>query len=179
MTELVIVSDTHGRIANWHNLYNAYPHHLILHAGDHEQNVMEGIPDGAERIKAVRGNCDLESSLPTERCFAWSGYQLMLVHGHLHHVKHSLLPLFYRGKEKGVQVIVFGHTHQPLVEVMDGILFINPGSLVKPRGVPQGSYAMLSIEKGRWSVKYLTDQHQPVAAWGMNGIIQDDLFITG
>ena len=52
----------------------------------------------------------------------------------------------FTGDRKNAQVVVFGHIHTPVNEVIDGILVINPGSAAKPRGdVP--TYGILTLEK--------------------------------
>lgn len=45
-----------------------------------------------------------------------------------------MLSLTYRAKELNAQIVCFGHSHILGAEMMDHILFINPGSLLKPRG---------------------------------------------
>ena len=46
-------------------------------------------------------------------------------------------------------IILFGHSHQPLFIKVDGVWFINPGSVGRPDdGDPRASYAVLQIETG-------------------------------
>jgi len=41
-------------------------------------------------------------------------------------------------------VLVFGHTHQPWIETYGGVLFVNCGSVGKPKdGDPRAAYALL------------------------------------
>ena len=55
-------------------------------------------------------------------------------------------------KDKKVDVIVFGHSHHPMNEIKDGILFFNPGSATDTVFAPFRSYGVLEISdviKGR------------------------------
>jgi predicted phosphodiesterase len=43
------------------------------------------------------------------------------------------------------RVMVFGHTHEPWVHEYDGVLFVNCGSVGKPKdGDPRGAFAILT-----------------------------------
>ena len=41
--------------------------------------------------------------------------------------------LYYIAKELGVDVLISGHTHQPMVEKIDDVILLNPGSPTQPR----------------------------------------------
>jgi len=47
-------------------------------------------------------------------------------------------------------VLVFGHTHKPWVRDIEGVLFINDGSVGKPKdGDPRAAWALLTVEPGK------------------------------
>ncbi len=48
-----------------------------------------------------------------------------------------------------VDIICFGHSHQPLCERRESIWLVNPGSPTDKRGQPRYSYAILEITRGR------------------------------
>lgn len=50
-------------------------------------------------------------------------------------------------------VVVLGHSHIPLDEVQDGVHLLNPGSVADPRREPSPSFAVLTVEKGRWETR--------------------------
>lgn len=108
---------------------------LWLHAGDYSQDApyleaKTGVP-----VYAVCGNCDVY-----EDRVLWNLSQ---------NLKERLLPwcmatamypvpagtISFTGDRKNAQVVVFGHIHTPVNEVIDGILVINPGSAAKPRAM--------------------------------------------
>ncbi|MBQ7408154.1 MAG: metallophosphoesterase [Clostridia bacterium] len=75
---------------------------------------------------AVKGNCDFSGE--SEMIFDVEGVKILLTHGHLYRVKSGYLQILYRAKEVGAKVVIFGHTHEPLIAEEDGILMINPGT---------------------------------------------------
>jgi predicted phosphodiesterase len=45
---------------------------------------------------------------------------------------------------------VFGHTHRPWVREYGGVLFVNCGSVGKPKdGDPRAGFALLELDEGR------------------------------
>ena len=73
--------------------------------------------------RAVRGNIDLLS---------WaSELPAMLninVQGQTFHVMHDIAELAVEPASAGIAAIVFGHSHKPSIEMVGGVLYLNPGS---------------------------------------------------
>lgn len=86
----------------------------------------------------VKGNNDYRSNQPYERILDIEGVKILLVHGHLEHVKFGLERLKLKAKMHQVNLCIFGHTHQRYMMVDENILFINPGAL----GDREHSYAI-------------------------------------
>ena len=55
----------------------------------------------------------------------------------------------------GATVMLYGHTHIPVAERKDGIVFFNPGSMSLPKGGWPASYGL--YEDGRLSVHRVDD----------------------
>ena len=79
-------------------------------------------------MKKVRGNCDIDKAFPDEVDFDLDGVTVFVTHGHLFNVKTSILSLSYRAKEVGAQIACFGHSHILGAEMIDDVLFLNPGA---------------------------------------------------
>jgi putative phosphoesterase len=47
-----------------------------------------------------------------------------------------------------LDVLCFGHSHRPLAENVDGLVLLNPGSAVDPRGLPTASVAVVELGEG-------------------------------
>jgi putative phosphoesterase len=93
----------------------------------------------------------LRSLLPNIR-LQIEGQRLLLVHGSPRRINEYL----YEDREQsGLQriargadadVLVFGHTHLPYAKMVDGVLFVNDGSVGKPKdGDLRAAYAMLEV----------------------------------
>jgi putative phosphoesterase len=100
---------------------------LIVHAGDFiESAVLEGLRASGE-VKAVHGNMDsaeLKRILPEKESFMVKGKKVGLTHG-------SGGPWGIAGRIKqlfgDVDIIVFGHSHEPCNQYLQGSLLFNPG----------------------------------------------------
>ena len=81
----------------------------------------------------VRGNND-RKPIPDHLTLEIDGLRFFIVHGHLYHVDHGIHELENYAKDHHIDVVCFGHTHQPFYLVKDQIIYINPGSVTYPRG---------------------------------------------
>jgi hypothetical protein len=128
--------------------------------------VAENLNTCAERIIAVRGNCDSEVDQMLLRFPMTAPWQqvllekrrLFLTHGHLFSPTH--LPPLTAG-----DVLVYGHTHIPVAEKQGEIFHFNPGSVSIPKGGYAPSYGML--EDNHLRVIALNDQ-QVIAQVSIN-----------
>lgn len=156
---IAVFSDTHGAVgAARLALQKLGPVDWVLHAGDYYEDARKiaSIPGtGPLKVKAVLGNCDYKVKGPREEVFGLSGVRILLTHGHTYDVKRGLDRLFYRAKEMGARVVIFGHSHVPTMFTEDDILFLNPGSLALPRGDSQPSYGLLTVKQGEAEGKIL------------------------
>lgn len=119
--------------------------------------VAERLNTQAERIIAVRGNCDSEVdqmllhfpiTAPWQQVLT-AEQRLFLTHGHLFGPDN--LPSLAAG-----DVLVYGHTHIPVAERRGDIFHFNPGSVSIPKGGYSASYGMMEDNKLR--VLALNDQ---------------------
>ena len=119
----------------------------ILHAGD---LVDIRVLDALRRIApvyAVRGNMDggAAGDLPLRRVVELAGFRIGLTHGAgpggniEERVFHELVG-------EGVDVMVFGHTHQPVVRTVGGMLMVNPGSPTRGRNGSGRNVAILTLD---------------------------------
>ncbi len=132
--KILIVSDTHGKNQNLvHTLERVSPIDLLIHLGD-----LEG---GEEYIKSiagcpvemVSGNNDFFSGLPKETVTRIGKYTVLLTHGHRYNVYYTTANLKEAAVRNHADIVMFGHTHMPMIDVRDKIWLINPGSLSLPR----------------------------------------------
>ena len=62
-------------------------------------------------------------------------------------VKYSTDRLFYKAKEIGAQIALFGHTHCRYYAYEEGIHILNPGSAGQPRDGKPASYAISTLQR--------------------------------
>lgn len=120
--QIGVISDTHSLLRP--EAIAALAHSdLILHAGD------IGKPEVLEQLKAiapviaVRGNNDKGTwaeTIPERKTIAIGEISVYL----LHSIKDLTIDL----KTAGIRVVISGHSHKPVVEEHNGVLFLNPGS---------------------------------------------------
>jgi putative phosphoesterase len=98
---------------------------------------------------------DFMRALPFDLRFELGGRRVRLVHGSPRKVNEYLFAdkparTFERiAAGADCDVLVFGHTHQPWVDEYGGVLFVNCGSVGKPKdGDPRAAFAVLDAEGG-------------------------------
>ena len=84
-------------------------------------------------IDIVAGNNDFFSHLPMEKEILLGKYKVLLTHGHYYRVAMGVEDIKREAIARGMDMVMFGHTHRPLVKFQDGLTIINPGSLSYPR----------------------------------------------
>jgi len=122
---------------------------FVIFLGDGLQRVLGFEYEHPDKFIYVRGNCDLWDDTPTKRILDLGGVRILITHGHEQHVKTGILWLFREAKEENINIVLFGHTHRPEVEEVDGVLFVNPGSASRHHG-GQATAAKITIENGRY-----------------------------
>lgn len=144
---ILVVSDTHGNYSLLHQVVKAAgPVDLLIHAGDGGSDLAKLARDFPTlSLAAVAGNCDHFSSRPRELLLELGGQKIFVTHGDRYQVKWDLLRLFLEGQERGVNLIVFGHTHRPLINYERGIMLFNPGSLSRNNTGEPPSYGWLEL----------------------------------
>lgn len=147
--KVLIVSDSHGLTKELIELKEKYRTEVkaMIHCGDSELDADE---ETMAEFIAVRGNCDFDSRLLNDHLVSSIGNLAFYVtHGHLYNVKMSLMNLRYRAEEVGANVVCFGHSHIAGAELIDNILFINPGSIRLPRLRKEKTYAILEVDEAK------------------------------
>lgn len=130
---------------------------MVLHLGDGAANIKEITSEFKGEVYAVRGNCDFQAEYPNERVIEVLDKKILMCHGHHYNVKMELNSIFYRGKELGVDVVLFGHSHLCIIEKQDGLILMNPGSIARGTGILRRSIGYLEIEEGKEIISYIKE----------------------
>lgn len=158
--KILIVSDSHGRNTYLERaLSNAGKIDLLIHLGDLEGSedfLMEHV---SCPIEMVSGNNDYFMQIDREKAIYIGPYKVMLTHGHRHKVYYGTDDLKEWGRENQAAMVMFGHTHMPLVDESSDITVINPGSISQPRQEGhRPSYIIMELNsegKYHFEIKYL------------------------
>ena len=133
-----LISDTHipdrARILP-QNVIDAFSDvDLILHAGDLTSPRVIDVLEDIAPVMAVQGNMDRANgiNLPKAKVIDAEDLRIGLVHGEIY-PRADTQQLLYLAKELNVDILVSGHSHQPKIEQLEGILLLNPGSPIVPR----------------------------------------------
>lgn len=140
---IAVIADTHNRLpssvrAEWSAADE------IWHLGDIcSKDILQELHGLGPAVHAIGGNCDPRGLAPETLTLTREGHTFYLVH----EPPHSVPP--------GAGFALHGHTHVPRDETIDGVRYLNPGSVGKPNHGAPASFARLEIEPGsapRWTV---------------------------
>ena len=160
--QILVMSDTHSDAIVIEQVKSYYPNmDAYIHCGDSELTAKHPALSG---MTVVRGNCDRGKDFPEESILEVDGVKVYVTHGHLYNVKSSIMNLLYRGQEIGADVVLFGHSHRLGAELVDETLFVNPGSLLSPRGGNPKSFAIIQKEGKSWTVTFYTNGNQEITS---------------
>ncbi len=106
-------------------------------------------------VTTAENKAYLRTLLPEIR-FEAEGKRFRLVHGSPRRMNEYLFKdrdprsLARIAQGAATDVLVFGHTHKPWVKEIEGVLFINDGSVGKPKdGDSRATWALLTVEPGQ------------------------------
>jgi uncharacterized protein len=148
--KIVVISDTHltRPTEEFKALCSEYcdDADMLIHLGDWERvellNFLEQYP-----LEAVAGNMDdhsIRDRLPAKKVIRAGDFRIGIIHGWgpPDGIRQRIKQEF-----TGVDAILFGHTHLPLLIRDEGILWFNPGSVFTGRGVSRRTIGILQINE--------------------------------
>lgn len=147
--KILIVSDTHRKHENFIKmLEREQPADLLIHLGDAE-GCEDYIAEAAGcPIEIVAGNNDFFSLLPKEKELRLGKYNVLITHGHYYYVGMGIEDIKKEAGARNFDIVMFGHTHRPIIDYGRQIIALNPGSLSYPRQEgKKPSYIIMDIDK--------------------------------
>lgn len=151
-----VLSDTHiyphGRRrlpSQVFSLFSRFNCGLILHAGD--VNSVETVDELATvaPVMVVTGNNDsdaLKEVAPSHLTFAVGRFTVAMLHGHGGASARSEARRRFAGK---VDLVIYGHSHIPMIESLDGTTMFNPGSPTDRRWQEHFGIGVIAFEDDR------------------------------
>ncbi|MFW6078648.1 MAG: metallophosphoesterase family protein [Gemmatimonadota bacterium] len=147
-----LISDTHGFLRS--EVFGRFEDvERILHAGDIGPAELLVELEAIAPVTAVWGNTDgpeLRRALPEIATLEMEGRRVRVVHGHQ---LGSPQPETLREAYPEDDIIVYGHTHRPLVDRRHGRLTVNPGAAGHARFRLRPSVGILDLTEKRADVE--------------------------
>jgi uncharacterized protein len=141
-----VISDTHGLLRP-EALDQLRGSAYLVHAGDvGDVKILDALRAIAP-LTAVRGNVDvgeIGSLLPKTAILRAGDLAIYVHHGNDHRLSEP---------PPGTDVVISGHTHEPRVDEIDGVLHLNPGSAGPRRFHLPVTVAILTVDGGRASAR--------------------------
>ncbi len=157
--KVLIVSDTHRKNDNYFTVLNMHKPDLVIHCGDSEESEYALTQAADCPVKIILGNNDFFSELPRELELNIGHYKVWVTHGHNYYVYMGNENIKREAIARGVDVVMYGHTHKPVVDIDDEVIAINPGSLSYPRQEGhKPSYIIMEIDRfdeAHFTIAYL------------------------
>ncbi len=140
----IVFADSHGSTEEMALVLRRHQPDVCLHLGNDAADIWEirgAFPK--TRFEAVRGNGD-RGNAPEELLTMLGPVRVLMTHGHKYGVKQTRLRAEYAAKEKGAAILLFAHTHKPLLEYSGDLTIMNAGTV---SGVYTGifTYGIISI----------------------------------
>jgi putative phosphoesterase len=143
-----VISDTHGLLRpEVFDVFREVDH--ILHGGDVGKPEILIELEAIAPVTAVYGNVDppeIRSRLPQVAHIELDGFDIVVTHGDQfeHPTPEKLRAAFPRA-----EIIVYGHTHRPLLELVERtVTVMNPGSAGAARFDLKPSVGIMELEPG-------------------------------
>ena len=134
-----VISDLHGKANK--NIFTALSGvSLILSLGDIENEDIICDLSQLATVISVRGNGDIGFDInkyPIERELEILGVKIYMCH------------VLNTVKNHSIDIVLYGHTHIAKNEIIDGVLYFNPGSATYPRNDTAASIGIIEIEQNK------------------------------
>lgn len=145
---ILVISDSHNVIldSQIEEMKRHGSYDILVHCGDKYKDG-EKFADrlNIKNLYRVPGNCDFDmSGRPLVLTEVIEGKRVLITHGHIYGVKSGIEKLKEYAKVKNADAVVYGHTHRVQNEIIDNILFFNPGSTIFPKGGSE-SFGIMEI----------------------------------
>ena len=147
--QILVVSDSHGNNYDIKALIERMGKiDMLIHLGDvgRQSEYIQNLVSCP--VYMIAGNNDFGRDLPNSIEFMIGTYKIFITHGHRFHVSFGVDKLRRYAIEKGYDVVMYGHTHMPFLEIGNAVTILNPGSISYPRqNNRQKSYMLMELDE--------------------------------
>ncbi|MBQ2803415.1 MAG: metallophosphoesterase [Lachnospiraceae bacterium] len=157
--KILIVSDTHRKNDSYFEVLEMHKPDMVIHCGDAEGSEYALTQAADCPVQIVLGNNDFFSELPKELEFYIGPYKVWVTHGHNYYVSMDNETIKREAIARGCNIVLYGHTHRPVIDIDDEVIAVNPGSLSYPRqDGRRPSYVIMeldSFDEAHFTIVYL------------------------
>lgn len=159
----MVISDIHGGISELNKVLDIYEKEYcskLLILGDlfnygfdlNREDIVNRLNLMKENIIAVRGNCDnnindILFDIPYINKININNKDITLTHGHLYNNDYL--------SNLDTNIIFIGHSHISKIEIIDNKIFLNPGSISKPRS---GEKSFVIVDENNVTIRSLNNK---------------------
>ena len=156
MTHILVMGDTHCR--TWEevhpNIRKLVPEaDIVVHCGDLTNiAIAEGLKKEAQQAIVVHGNSDspdITAALPKQEVLKIQGKTIAITHPYWGGPPFDPA-IILNDFDEQIDIVLSGHTHDPMNEERDGVLYINPGQAYRSF-LTDATVAFLDIDDGKVS----------------------------
>ena len=158
MGKLLVFSDTHGHTGNLKEVFNwaneRIPPNGSICAAAFLGDGLSDLQRAADAAgfytdwKIIKGNNDYGHQEPETAVFDFSGRRFFMCHGHRHIIYSGARTLLAAAKNSQADAVLFGHSHTPLLKIIDGVYLVNPGSVGRSRSRIGETFAVIECVEG-------------------------------
>ncbi len=146
--KVLIVSDTHRSNKNYFQVLELHKPDMVIHCGDAEGSEYALSSAADCPVQIVAGNNDFFAELPGELEFSIDKYKVWVTHGHAYYVSMGNERIKREAIARGKDIVIYGHTHKPVIDIGDEVIALNPGSLSYPRqDNHRPSYMIMELDR--------------------------------
>ena len=145
--KVLIFSDSHNTTYYMTKIIEIYKNQIdvIIHLGDCVEDLDIIKEDYKIPVYQVKGNNDRFDFYPLSQIASICGVKFYLTHGHKERVYYDIDTIFMNAVREECSIALFGHTHAIHMELYEGILIINPGSISYPRDGARKTFAIVDV----------------------------------
>ena len=154
---VLIFSDSHGRAKNIEEVLARQTERAeaVIFLGDGLRD-LDRIDTGDSELYCVRGNCDTFSPFydEEEQVVFLGGLKIFIAHGHRYLVKSGCSAIAEKALRIGADIVMFGHTHTPLLlrvekgQKIGDTVAEKPLYIFNPGSIAEGNFGTLTVRSG-------------------------------
>jgi putative phosphoesterase len=141
-----VISDTHGLLRP-EALEALRGSDRIIHAGDVGDLAILDTLRKLAPLTVVRGNIDTSALLPETTLLESEGRKIFVLH--------NRNDLDFDPASAGIHMIVSGHSHKPVCETVNGVIYLNPGSAGPRRFRLPVTIARVDTACEPWAIEFV------------------------